>query len=312
MNVQQQISSWRQAGYPQAELAQILLYRTQGTYNDHLGEIEQICTQLITESDACYIELATVYQLQGESEKQQALITRLMNAYHSRAVSPHRVDGVAQVLADADLGKPDENQAKEMLEAISPDYPAAWISLARLLYDYPALGDSETMMTYLNNGREASLPRAELLLGRLYYEGKLVPQDPLLAEEHLRKAAPSEPTANYLLGQIYLRGYLGDIYPQKALDHLLSAARSGQINADYALAQMLSQGKGVVPDLPSAYVFSQLALPKETQASVDLANEISHKLTPAQRSQAEQMLREERQVRGTALQNQTQLQAQAQ
>ena len=82
----------------------------------------------------------------------------------------------------------------------------------------------------------ASLPRAELLLGRLYYEGKLVPQDPHKAEEHLRKAAPSEPSANYFLGQLYLRGYLGEVYPQQALDHLLSAARNGQINADFALA----------------------------------------------------------------------------
>lgn len=312
MNVQQQISSWRQQGFQQAELAQILYYRTQGTYDQHLTEIEDICQKLISESDACYVELATVYQIQGNSERQEALITSMMNEYHSRALPPRRVEAVAQVLADAELGKPNETQAKELLEAIAPVYPAAWVSLARLLYDYPALGDSETMMTYLDNGREASLPRAELLLGRLYYEGKMVPQDPKKAEEHLRKAAPSEPTANYLLGQIYLRGYLGDIYPQQALDHLLSAARSGQINADFALAQMYSQGKGIVPNLNNAYVFSQLALPKETQASTDLANEVAQKLTPAQRSEAEQKLREERELRGIALQNQTQLQAQLQ
>lgn len=312
MNVQEQISSWRQQGFAQAELAQILLYRTQGTYDQHLTEIEDICQKLISESDACYVELATVYQMQGNSEQQEALIADMMNQYHSRALPPRRVEAVAQVLADAELGKPDESQAKELLEAIAPTYPAAWVSLARLLYDYPALGDSETMMAYLDKGREASLPRAELLLGRLYYEGKMVPQDPKKAEEHLRKAAPSEPTANYLLGQIYLRGYLGDIYPQQALDHLLSAARSGQINADYALAQMYSQGKGIVPNLSNAYVFSQLALPKNTQASTDLANEVAQKLTPAQRSEAEQKLREERELRGTALQNQTQLQAQLQ
>ncbi|ARU90751.1 alginate biosynthesis TPR repeat lipoprotein AlgK [Pseudomonas sp. M30-35] len=312
MNVQQQISSWRQQGLQQAELAQILYYRTQGTYDQHLTEIEDICQKLISESDACYVELATVYQIQGNSEQQEALIASMMNQYHSRALPPRRVEAVAQVLADAELGKPNETQAKELLEAIAPVYPAAWVSLARLLYDYPTLGDSETMMTYLDNGREASLPRAELLLGRLYYEGKMVPQDPKKAEEHLRKAAPSEPTANYLLGQIYLRGYLGDIYPQQALDHLLSAARSGQINADYALAQMYSQGKGIIPNLSNAYVFSQLALPKDTQASTDLANEVAQKLTPAQRSEAEQKLREERELRGTALQNQTQLQAQLQ
>lgn len=310
MNVQQRISTWRQQGHTQADLAQILFYRTQGTYDQHLGEIERICQGLIAESDVCYVELATVYQKQGQADKQQALLDRLMAGYRSGAVPAQRVDAVAQVLADAELGKPDESTAQDMLETIAPTYPAAWVSLARLLYDYPGLGDSETMMTYLDHGRAAALPRAELLLGRLYYEGKLVPQDPHKAEEHLRKAAPSEPSANYFLGQIYLRGYLGDIYPQQALDHLLSAARGGQINADFALAQMFSQGKGIQPDLSNAYVFSQLALPKDTPQAIELARDINDRLDPAQRLKAERMLREERQVRGNAWQEQAPMQAQ--
>ncbi|WP_172147710.1 alginate biosynthesis TPR repeat lipoprotein AlgK [Pseudomonas tumuqii] len=312
MNVQQRISTWRQQGHTQADLAQILLYRTQGDYDQHLGEIEQICQGLIAEAEVCYVELATVYQKQGQADKQKALLQRLMAGYHSAVVTPQRVDAVAQVLADAELGKPDEGKAQELLEAIAPAYPAAWVSLARLLYDYPGLGDIETMMSYLDNGRAAALPRAELLLGRLYYEGKLVPQDPHKAEEHLRKAAPSEPSANYFLGQLYIRGYLGDIYPQKALDHLLSAARNGQINADFALAQMYSQGKGVIPDPVNAFVFSQLALPKNTPQATELASLVEQQLQPAQRTRAEQLLREERQVRGNVLQAQTSLQAQNQ
>ncbi|MDT4871842.1 Alginate biosynthesis protein AlgK [compost metagenome] len=150
------------------------------------------------------------------------------------------------------------------------------------------------------------------MLGRLYYEGKLVPQDPHKAEQHLRKAAPSEPSANYFLGQIYLRGYLGEVYPQKALDHLLSAARNGQINADFALAQMYSQGKGIRPDLVNAFVFSQLALPKNSPQANALARQIEQQLQPAQRSQAEQLLRDERQVRGNAWQAQASLKAQIQ
>lgn len=310
MNVQQRIASWRQQGHSQAELAQILFYRTQGTYDQHLGEIERICQGMIAQADVCYVELATVYQKQGKAEKQQDLLKRLLAGYRAGAVPAQRVEAVALVLADAELGKPDENQAQKMLEAIAPSYPAAWVSLARLLYDYPGLGDTETMLSYLDNGRAAALPRAELLLGRLYYEGKLVPQDPHKAEQHLRKAAPSEPSANYFLGQLYLRGYLGDIYPQKALDHLLSAARNGQINADFALGQMYSQGKGIQPDLVNAYVFSQLALPKNTPQASELARAIAQRLTPAQLAQAERLLREERQLRGTAWQAQTALQAQ--
>lgn len=311
MNVQARIATWRQQGQPQAELAQVLVYRTQGTYAQHLDEIEQVCQGLIDQVDVCYVELATVYQLQGQADAQEALLQRLMAGYRSGAVPAERVDAVAQVLADPELGTPAEGKAQELLEAIAPQYPAAWVSLARLLYDYPALGDVETLLGYLEHGREAALPRAELLLGKLHYEGKLVPQDPRKAEEHLRKAAPSEPAANYLLGQIYLRGYLGEVYPQQALDHLLSAARAGQINADFALAQMFSQGKGIQPDLTSAYVFSQLALPKNTPQASELARTIAQQLPPAQLAEAERKLREEREVRGAALQSQTQLNAQA-
>ncbi|MEK8081399.1 alginate biosynthesis TPR repeat lipoprotein AlgK [Pseudomonas sp. XK-1] len=309
MNVQQRISTWRQQGHTQADLAQILVYRSQGNYDQHLDEIEQICQGLIAETDVCYVELATVYQKQGKADKQKALLQRLMAGYRSAAVAPQRVDAVALVLADAELGTPDESKAQELLEAIAPTYPAAWVSLARLLYDYPGLGDIDTLMGYIDKGRAAALPRAELLLGRLYYEGKLVPQDPHKAEEHLRKAAPSEPSANYFLGQLYLRGYLGEVYPQQALDHLLSAARNGQINADFALAKMYSQGKGVRPDLVNAFVFSQLALPKNTPQASALAQQIAQQLEPAQRSQAEQLLREEHEARGNAWQATSALQA---
>lgn len=303
------IAQWRAEGHTQAELAQILFYRTQGTYDQHLGEIEQICTRNLALADVCYVELATVYQKQGNSDARQKLLDGLMAGYHAGRIPAQRVESVAQVLADADLGKPDEGKAQELLEAVAPTYPAAWVSLAKLLYEYPALGDTEQMLGYLEKGRAASLPRAELLLGRLHYEGKLVPLDPKKAEQHLLKAAPTEPSANYLLGQIYLRGYLGDIDPDKALNHLLAAARSGQINADFTLGQMYSQGKGVRPNPVNAYVFSQLALPKNTPQALELARLVEQQLSPADRARAEQLLREEREVRGATVQGAAQMQA---
>ena len=310
VNVQQRIAQWRADGQPQAELAQILFYRSQGTYDQHLGEIEDICKRTLAQADVCYVELATVYQKQNKAEEQKAVVAQLMNGYHAGVIPAQRVDSVAQVLADAELGgKPDEGKAQEMLEEIAPAYPAAWVSLAKLLYEYPGLGDIDKMMEYLDHGREAAQPRAELLLGRLYYEGKLLPQDPHKAEEHLMKASATEPSANYLLGQIYIRGYLGDIYPDKALDYLLNAARSGQINADFALGQMFAQGKGITPNLVNAYVFSQLALPKNTPQATELAQAVEQQLQPAERARAEQLLREERQLRGTALQDAAQMQA---
>ncbi|UCO99304.1 alginate biosynthesis TPR repeat lipoprotein AlgK [Metapseudomonas lalkuanensis] len=301
VNVPARIAKWRAEGHTQAELAQILFYRTQGTYDQHLGEIEQICTRNLAQADVCYVELATVYQKQGNADAQQKLLEQMMAGYRAGRIPAQRVDSVANVLADADLGKPDDGKAKELLEAVAPTYPAAWVSLAKLLYDYPGQGDTEQLLGYLEKGRAASLPQAELLLGRLYYEGKLVPLDPKKAEEHLLNAAPTEPRANYLLGQIYLRGYLGEIDPQKALERLLSAARNGQINADFALGQMYVQGKGVQRNLVNAYVFSQLALPKNTPQAQELAQQVAQQLPPADRARAEQLLREERAARGAAV-----------
>ncbi|UVE16863.1 alginate biosynthesis TPR repeat lipoprotein AlgK [Pseudomonas sp. LS44] len=298
VNAQQQISQWLAAGQPQAELAQILLYRSQGTYEQHLADVERICTAALATQDVCYVELATVYQKRGQTEQQQALVTQLQSAYQSGAVPPQRVDAVAQVLADPDLGAPDFPTAKALLESIAPSYPAAWVSLAQLIYDAPDQGSVDELLGYLQKGRDAAQPRAELLLGRLYYEGKLIPPDPYKAEQHLLKAAPSEPSANYYLGQIYRRGYLGQVYPDKALDYLLSAARSGQNSADYALAQLFTQGRGIQPDPVNAYVFSQLAVQGGKPEASALAAQVEQQLTPAQRDQAQQRLHAERQFRG--------------
>lgn len=302
VNLQERLSHWRQAGFAQVEPVQILLYRKQGSYDQHLDEIEAICLRALAREPSCYAELAIVYQKGARAEEQAALLERLGAAYRSGTLPAKWVDDVAQVLADAELGKPDEATAQKLLEEIAPNHPASWVSLARLLYEYPGLGDIDKVLEYLEHGREAALPRAELLLGKLYYEGKLVPQNPQKAEQHLLQATASENSAHYYLGQIYLRGYLGQIEPQKALDHLLIAARAGQTSADHALAQLFSQGKGFQVNPVNAYVFSQLArtAAPDRPESQALAQEIDLRLQPQERTQALQLLREEQQLRGAA------------
>lgn len=261
---QQRIDQWRARGLPQADLAQIILYRTQGTYAQHLGEIEQVCQRWLRRMDVCWYELATVYQMQGNAEKQKALLEQLRAAYKAGRVPGERVDSVAGVLADGELGQPDPQTAQALLEEIAPSYPAAWVSLAKLLYDYPDQGDLEKMLGYLKNAQDAAQPRAELLLGRLYYDGKWAPQDPRKAERHLLKAA----------------------------------ARAGQASADMALAQLWSQGRGIQPNRVNAYVFGQLAVQQQVPQASDLLGQIEAQLPPAERSQAQQLLKREQQSRG--------------
>ncbi|WP_426193547.1 alginate biosynthesis TPR repeat lipoprotein AlgK [Pseudomonas sp. NFXW11] len=309
INAQQQISQWRTAGYPEAGLAQVLLYRTQGSYDQHLDEVEKICKAALNSTDICYVELASVYQKRGQPEQQAALIQQLQAGYSRGSISAQRVDSVARVLGDASLGKPDEKTAQALLEHVAPGYPASWVSLAQLLYDFPELGDVDKMMQYLDNGRAADQPRAELLLGKLYYEGKWVPADAKVAEEHFKKAQGREVAADYYLGQIYRRGYLGQVYPQKALDHLLTAARNGQNSADFAIAQLFSQGRGTRPDPVNAYVFSQLAKAQDTPQANELAQQLDQQLPPGQRAEALRLLQQEQAVRGALTQNTLQLHA---
>ncbi|NMY38257.1 MULTISPECIES: alginate biosynthesis TPR repeat lipoprotein AlgK [unclassified Pseudomonas] len=303
INAQQQISQWRAEGYPQAGLAQVALYRIEGTYDQHLGEVESICRNALATTDSCYVELATVYQKQGKTEQQAALIQQLQSAYNRGTASAQKVDGVARVLADASVGTPDPETARSLLENIAPAYPAAWVSLAQLLYDFPDQGDVAQLQQYLDNGRAADQPRAELLLGKLYYDGKWVTPDAQKAEAHFQRAVDKEVAADYYLGQLYRRGYLGQVYPQKALDHLLKAARNGQNSADFAIAQLFSQGKGTQPNAVNAYVFSQLAKLQNTPQANELAAQLDEQLPADQRAAAQRLLQKENALRATLSQN---------
>ncbi|WP_416422612.1 alginate biosynthesis TPR repeat lipoprotein AlgK [Pseudomonas sp. App30] len=305
VNAQAKINEWQAAGYAEANLAQVLVYRIQGTYDQHLDDVENLCRKALTVADVCYVELATVYQKRQQTDRQQALLAQLQAAYARGAVPAMRVDAVARVLGDATLGQTDEKTAQAMLEKIAPVYPASWVSLAQLLYDFPELGDVDKMMEYLDKGRNADQPRAELLLGKVYYEGKLVIPDAKKAEQHLKAAAPTQISAHYYLGQIYRRGYLGEPEPQKAVDNLLMAARGGQASADFALAQLYSGGRGTQPNPVYAYMFVQLAKaqPEPAQPVLDLATQLETTLTPDQRAQAQQLLQQEQHVRGAMNQN---------
>jgi alginate biosynthesis protein AlgK len=168
------------------------------------------------------------------------------------------------------------------------------------MYQFPELGDVDTLMGYIDKGRASDQPRAELLLGKIYYEGKIVIPDAHKAMTHLQQAAATQISAHYYMGQIYRRGYLGKPEPQKAVDELLLAARGGQFSADFALAQLYSTGRGTIPNPVNAYVFTQLAKlsPDVQQPTLDLATQLETTLTPAQRTQAQQLLQQEQRARG--------------
>jgi len=298
---QQKVDSWRAQGIVEADLAQILIYRNQGTYNAHLPQIEQLCRARLAVLDACYVELATINRMRAQPKAQADLLAQLRQGFREGRVAPLRVESVARVLSSPALeGPPDPQSAQRLLEELAPVYPPAWTSLARLIDDYPAQGDAPQLLSALQRGREAGDPRAELLTGRLYYLGKWLPQDPRLAQEHLLKAAAAgEVGAHYYLGQLYRRGYLGQVEPQKALLHLLLAARNGSPNADLALAHMFSDSRGVKVNRINAYVFAQLAQRQGAVNAGQVLSALQSGMTPAERKIAQPLLEEEAQARLT-------------
>lgn len=309
LDIQQKISEWRAAGYPQADLVQIKLYELNGTYDQHLADIEGICLRLLPQADSCYHDLAMVYQLRGDKDARSALVDQVMTSYRAGTASPARVESVASVLGNINVGEPDPETAKTMLEEIVADYPPAYLSMAALTDNFPALGDADSMMNYLRKAQEAGLPRAELLIGKMYYDGRWLPREPRMAEQHLLKAAQTERQAHYYLGLIYRRGYLGQVEPEKARDHLLQAARDGQAGADLALAQMYFQGRGIKPNPVYAYSFCQLAIKQGIPRAAEFKPLIEAQLTPAQRAAADQLMRQEEEARGGQWQARLQMQA---
>lgn len=308
LDLQRKLAQWRQQGHTDADLAQVLVYRSQGTYAQHLDEVERVCRANLVAFDGCYVELATVNQLRGDTKAQEALIEQLQRAIASGQASIQRLEGVARVLTDPTLGTPNPQLAQNLLLEVAPQNPAAWISLARLANRYPGMADGDTILDYLERGRKASPVQADLLTGRLYYEGKWVPQDPAKAETYLLRAT-SEPDANYLLGQMYRRGFLGRVEPQKAVDHLLVSARAGNPSADLALAQLYAQGKGIRKVPENAYVFARLAQMSGNPGATETLGLLAPQLTGAKQQHAQQLLQRELQARGASWQANAQARA---
>lgn len=296
--LEQQLTQWQSQGMLEAQLGKILLYRARGDYNQHLDEIQATCEQWLAEVNECYVELAGVYQVQGDQAKQQQLRERLQADYQAARLPPERIQAVAKVLADSSLGQPDPEHAKELYLSITAVFPDAWHSLGELLLRYPEQGDNDALRGYLQQGVDAGSMRAALLLGQLLVKGRTLPADPQAGERYLLQATVDQPKAHYALGKLYASGQLGEIDAQKALQHLLIAARSGDAMADLALAQLFGDGRGIMINRVYAYSFALLAKQRGLAYGQVLVERIASQLQPAEQQQAQALLARELEARG--------------
>jgi len=295
--LERQLAGWQAQGMPQAKLGWIMLYRARGDYEQHLDEIRQSCQTWLDEVSDCYVELATVYRIQGDEEALAALLERLASDYASERVPPAQVKGVARALAGDGSGEPRPEQARQLYEMIAGQWPDAWVGLADLVRNYPQLGEGEQVVEYLEKGVEAGSAKAAAGLGQVYLNGQLVPAEPDKAEQYLLMAAPEEPKARLLLARLYREGKLGRVQPEKALEQLLIVARSGNPRADVALAQLFGEGRGIRINPVYAYGFATLAKEQGLPQADVWLERIAPRLQPGDMERVRAMVAKERAAR---------------
>ncbi|HEX5055771.1 MAG TPA: hypothetical protein VFX02_04655 [Gammaproteobacteria bacterium] len=276
-----------------ADYSKVLYYNFAGETEQRAPEILKLCMPIVRRIPGCYLEVARAYHARSQQERLQAWIGEIHQAYRSGRLDESEVWYIANWMADA--GQALARPALELLQLVEPNHPQATYARARLLYDYPALGGAEELLVTLARARARGSMQAELLTGRIYFDGKYVPADPALAERHFLKARTELPAADYFLGELYYRGYLGRSDPQRGLKYLLSAARRGHSKADYALAEMFWIGKGNRRNPVYALSFAGLAA-QDIEADPkfqELYSNINAAVNPGQRRAAEQLREQE-------------------
>lgn len=275
-----------------ADYAKALYYNFAGETQARADEILKLCLPIVKKMPGCYLEVARVYHAQSNRRQLKAWILGIQQAYRGGRLDENEVWGIANWMADQ--GETLAQPALELLRLVEGNYPQATYARARLLYDYPSLGSAEELLKALADARARGSLQAELLTGRVYFDGRYAPAEPRLAEKHLLKARAEIPAADYYLGELYYRGYLGESDPQRGLEYLLSAARRGYTKADYALAEMFWEGKGNRRNPVYALSFAGLAAgASEDPRFKELYRSIESSVNPAQHRQAERLRQQE-------------------
>lgn len=273
-----------------ADYAKALYYHFSGETRDRASEVLKLCMPIVKRIPGCYLEVARVHQARSDRKQFQAWLLEIKRAYRGGRLDESEVSRIANWMGDEGLAQ----AALELLQLVEWDYPQATYARARLLYDYPGVGSVGELLEALSRARARGSLKAELLTGRVYFDGRYVPADPALAEKYFLKARAELPAADYFLGELYYRGYLGRSEPARGLQYLLSAARRGYSKADYALAEMFWIGKGNRRNPVYALSFAALAAEaSEDRRFHELYRSIAAAANPAQRREAERLRRRE-------------------
>ncbi len=293
-DVDQAITAARAGGVAAAEYGLVLWYQGLGTSGGHLEEIEAVCGRNLDRIPSCNTDLARAYILSGRRQALERLWRDVAHRYRAGRLSAEVVEAVADTLAGQDADPARVRAAMTLYQQIAGTVPRALVRQARLLLRYPFLADQGQLPALVQRISGTDPDQANLLMGRIYFEGRQVPRDPARAEQCFLAVADRLPTAAYYLGRMYARGDLGRPDHRRALTYLLAAARSGMARADLALAVMFIRGRGIRANPVYALAFASLAAGQELERAVELRDRLWQAAPPDQKRQAVFLLEQER------------------
>lgn len=283
------------------EAALIRWYRRNQADPRVAAALTQRCFKARDRVPECTVDLARHHRAQGDRKALEALTAdAARRAGRGTLPAPVLERAAWSLVSESHPGAPLPELAYPLLKSMMEASPSALVRVARLQVEYPHLDPQSNPEQLLRKALARGSNEAALALGRLYMTGTRVVADPHKAVRFLQEAAASEPAAHYFLGRIYKRGELGAAEPERAAAHLLTAARGGYARADYLLAQLFSDNRGVKPNRVNAWVFASLAARNGVAEGAALAGSLQAGLSAQERRRAEQLLSEETVVRTRA------------
>lgn len=291
------IEQARAAGDPKGDVALARYYVTSGQFADRTNEIESLCVPIAESQPECFQMLARVYLAEGRNEDFGALVGRVKQAWEQGSIEDRDLYLFARWLSDDEAPQKQVSTTNELYLMLTPGYVPALTARAKLIMENNYLAEPEAVIEMLRQARDNGDLKASLSLARAYERGRIVPADPEKAIRYAMEAREKYPSAEYLLGRIYKRGYLGEPDPEKAKKHLLAAARRGFPKADYVLAELFWEARGIEVNRLYAWSFALLALEGGVERAKELMVEMVLTLPEHTEMRAEALYKQERAAR---------------
>ncbi|MDF0750140.1 hypothetical protein NLU14_07830 [Marinobacter sp. 71-i] len=291
------IEQARAAGDPKGDVALARYYVTTGQFAERTDEIESLCAPIAEAHPECFQLLARVYLVEGRDEDLEALVERAKQAWDEGRIEDRDLYTFARWLSDDESPRKQVSTTNELYLLLTPDYVPALTARAKLIMENNYLAEPDVVIEMLRQARDNGDLKASLSLARAYERGRIVPADPEKAVRYAMEAREKYPSAEYLLGRIYKRGYLGEPEPEKAKKHLLAAARRGFPKADYVLAELFWEARGIEVNRLYAWSFALLALEGGVERAKELMVEMVLTLPEHTEMRAEALYKQERAAR---------------